>query len=98
MGEKIEAQAEELEALRRQVPELGQRNQPPGGDDAVDGEQAQPGDWRPTLRGPGMPDAGVVTLEEHPDEAHAFGPGGAVGGRVAGGQDRDGKQCAGQPG
>ena len=31
-------------------------------------------DWRPPRRGPGMPGAGVVTLEEQPDEAHAFGP------------------------
>ena len=31
-------------------------------------------DWRPPRRRPGMPDAGVVTLDEQPDEAHAFGP------------------------
>ena len=31
-------------------------------------------DWRPPRRRPGMPDAGVVTLEEQPDETHAFGP------------------------
>ena len=31
-------------------------------------------DWRPPRRRPGMPDAGVVTLEEQPDEEHAFGP------------------------
>ena len=30
--------------------------------------------WRPPRRRPGMPDAGVVTLEEQPDEEHAFGP------------------------
>ena len=29
---------------------------------------------RPPRRRPGMTDAGVVTLEEQPDEAHAFGP------------------------
>ena len=31
-------------------------------------------DWRPPRRRPGMPDAGVVTVEEQPDEQHAFGP------------------------
>ncbi len=31
-------------------------------------------DWQPPRRRPGMPVAGVVTLEEQPDEAHAFGP------------------------
>ena len=30
--------------------------------------------WRPPRRRPGMPDPGVVTLEEQPDEEHAFGP------------------------
>ncbi len=30
--------------------------------------------WRPPRRRPGMPDSGVVTLEEQPDEEHAFGP------------------------
>ena len=31
-------------------------------------------DRRPPRRRPGMPDPGVVTLEEQPDEEHAFGP------------------------
>ena len=31
-------------------------------------------DWRPPRRRPGMPDAGVVTLDEQADEEHAFGP------------------------
>ena len=74
LRETVEAQAEELEALRRRVAELGERPQTPGGADAVDGGQGQPGDWRPPRRGHGLPDAGVVTLEEQPDEEHAFGP------------------------
>ena len=45
-----------------------------GEDVAVDGDQGQPGDWRPPRRGHGLPDAGVVTLEEQPDEEQAFGP------------------------
>ncbi len=74
LRETVEAQAQELDALRRQVAELEERGQPQAGDDAVGGGQGQPGDWRPPRRRPGMPDAGVVTLEEQPDEAHAFGP------------------------
>jgi len=74
LRETVEAQAEELDALRRQVAELEERGQPQAGDDAVGGGQGQPGDWRPPRRRPGMPDAGVVTLEEQPDEEFAFGP------------------------
>ena len=74
LRETVEVQAEELEALRRQVSELEGRNQPPAGDDAVDGSQGQVGQWRPPRRRPGMPGDGVVTLEEQPDEERAFGP------------------------
>ena len=74
LRETVESQAEELETLRRQVAELEEREQPTPGGDVVDDGQGQPGDWRPPRRRPGMPDAGVVTLEEQPDEAHAFGP------------------------
>lgn len=44
------------------------------GSKGVEGNQGHPGDWRPPRRGHGMPDAGVVTLQEQPDEEHAFGP------------------------
>ena len=71
LRETVEAQAVELEALRRQVAELGQQA---GEDHAVHGGQGLPEQWRPPRRRPGMPDAGVVTLEEQLDEAHAFGP------------------------
>ena len=74
LRDTVEAQAEELEALRRQVAELEGRTQLPPGDNAVGGGQGQPGDWRPARRRPGMPDAGVVTLDEQSDEEHAFGP------------------------
>ena len=74
LRETVEAQAVELEALRRKVSELEEREQMPDGGDAVDGGQGQHGEWRPPRRRPGLPDAGVVTLEEQPDEAHAFGP------------------------
>ena len=39
-----------------------------------DGVSGVSQDWRPPRRRPGLPDAGVVTLEEQPDEEHAFGP------------------------
>ena len=74
LRETVYVQAGELDALRRRVLELEEHAQPPGGSDAVDGGQGQPGEWRPPRRGPGLPGAGVVTLEEQPDEEHAFGP------------------------
>ena len=74
LRETIRAQSEELEALRCRVGDLAEGGQAPGGADAVDGDQGRQGDWRPPRRGHGLPDAGVVTLEEQPDEAHAFGP------------------------
>ena len=74
LRETVEAQAAELETLRRRVAELEERGQKPGKTDAVDGGQGEPEDWRPPRRGHGLPDAGVVTLEEQPDEEHAFGP------------------------
>ena len=43
-------------------------------DDASSREQGDGVDWRPPRRRPGMPDAGVVTPDEQPDEALAFGP------------------------
>ena len=74
LRETVEAQAEELEALRRRVAEMQERAQIAGEDVAVDGGYGQPGDWRPPRRSHGLPDAGVVTLEEQSDETHAFGP------------------------
>ena len=74
LRETVEAQAEELETLRRRVAELDERAQEPDKTDAVDGSEGQPGEWRPPRRRHGLPDAGVVTLEEQPDEEHAFGP------------------------
>ena len=41
------------------------------GDDQDEGQQR---DWRPHRRGYGLPDAGVVTLEEQRDEEFVFGP------------------------
>ena len=44
LRETFEGEAEELAALRRQVAELGEWEQEPGGADAVDGGRGQPGD------------------------------------------------------
>ncbi len=66
LRETVQAQADELDALRRQVSELEEEGQEPGGADAVDGGRGQPGDWSPPERGSGLPDAGVVTLGESP--------------------------------
>ena len=74
LRETVQAQAEELAALRRQVAELDEEGQEPDEAGTVDGEQAQRGHWRPPRRGLGLPDTGVVTLKEQPDEEHAFGP------------------------
>ena len=47
LREMVEAQAEELEVLRRRVAGLEDRGHPAGGVDAVDGDQGRPGDWVP---------------------------------------------------
>ena len=36
--------------------------------------QVQNQDWRPSRRRPGLPETGVVTVEQQSDEEHAFGP------------------------
>ena len=69
----VETQAGQLEELGRRVaaPE-GKGRQP--GDTDTDGVDGRQQDWWPPSRGHGLPDAGVVTLEEQPDEEQAFGP------------------------
>ena len=69
----VETQAGQLEELWRRVaaPE-GKGRQP--GDTDTDGVDGRQQDWWPPSRGHGLPDAGVVTLEEQPDEEQAFGP------------------------
>ena len=68
----VETQASQLEELGRRVAELEERGRQPGEAGVV--AEGQPGAWHPPQRGHGLPRAGVVTLEQHPDEAHAFGP------------------------
>ena len=81
-------QARQLEELTRRLAALEDSRRP--GDaaegvdaDADDDHEDDQGDnvardWRPPRRRPGMPEAGVVTLEEQTDEEHAFGPAAAL--------------------
>ena len=71
LREVLEAQAGQSE---RRVAALEGREQQPGGTEALDCGDDEGRAWRPPRRMSGMPDAGVVTLEEQPDETHAFGP------------------------
>ena len=74
LRELVESQAGQLEELGRRVAALEGRDQRSNENEAVDACGDQERDWRPPRRRPGMPNAGVVTLEEQPDEEHAFGP------------------------
>ena len=72
-----ETQAGQLEELARRVAQLVREAQQRGESEPVVGDD-QPSVWRPPRRRHGLPDAGVVTLEEQPDETHAFGPAAAL--------------------
>ncbi len=76
--ETVQAQARQLTELERNVggseveaeQEKWERSKP----DVVDNGDDRLQQWQPPRRHHGLPDAGVVTLEEQPDEGHAFGP------------------------
>ena len=83
----VEEQAGQVESLARRLDALEGIQEPDNSerftavDDDVNGHDqgdrvAQ--DWRPPRRRPGLPDAGVITLEEQPEEEHAFGPAAAL--------------------
>ena len=74
LRETVEAQAEQLAQLERQVSALENKRRQRDKADAVGDDDDQCRGWRPPPRDHGLPDAGVVTLEEQPDEEHAFGP------------------------
>ena len=78
MREVVEGQARQLDELGSRVAALEGTGQHADDTEAVDAGDDQGNDsgqdWRPPRRRPGMLDAGVVTLEEQPDEEHAFGP------------------------
>ena len=85
LRELADEQARQLEELTRRLAALEDRQQSGAAagvvdidthaDDATshDRGDGMGRDWRPLRRRPGMPDAGVVTLEGQPDEALAFG-------------------------
>ena len=72
--ETIDAHAEQPTGLEGGVEGPGEGVGQPGGADAVGDCNDSIQRWRPPRRDHGLPDAGVVTLEEQPDEKHAFGP------------------------
>ena len=81
LRELVEGQARQLEELGLRVAALEGTEQQADDAEAVDASDVHGDDqvedfgqdWRPPRRRPGMLDAGVVTLEEQPDEEHAFG-------------------------
>ena len=77
LREMIEAQTGQLEELGHRVARLEEPGQQRGDAQQTAVESLQ-GVWRPPRRGHGLPDAWVVTLEEQPDEEHAFGPAAAL--------------------
>ena len=78
LRELVAERERQLEQMAGRVAELEAARRDAGDGVAVGVEEngGGPGaqDWRPPRRQPGMPDAGIVTLEQQPDEAHAFGP------------------------
>ena len=76
--ETVEAWAKRLTALERSVggPEdvAEEDKRERGKPESVGDGDGQRKEWRPPRRDHGLPDAGVVTLEEQPDEEYAFGP------------------------
>ena len=74
LRETVETQAEQLAQLERQVGAPGEEERQQVEADVSQADCGQSKQWRPPRRDYGMPDAGVVTLEEQSDEEHAFGP------------------------
>ncbi len=74
LRETIETQATQLAEIERSVEEPGEEDRQEPEADAPEDDDGQGTQWQPPRRGHGFPDAGVVTLEEQPDEGYAFGP------------------------
>ena len=97
LRETVQAQPVQLEELGRRVAEMEEvrAERAEGGEvhreEAEDGpasdDATTSGEWRPPKRAHGLPDAGVVMLEQQPDEEHAFRAGCEACGRVAGTED-----------
>ena len=73
LRETVEAHAKRLGELEDRLAELGESGTEAGKPGAGVGEEDSSA-WTPPKRAYGLPDAGVVTLEEQPDEKEAFGP------------------------
>ena len=84
LRELVAERDRELEELRRRMDELEGAPNVGGAEDAgpicVEHGRGdvQQRDWRPPRRQPGMPEAGLITLAEQPDEEHAFGSAAAL--------------------
>ncbi len=74
LRETIDAQAERLAELEHRVERVESGEPKREEADSVGDDTEGPQQWRPPRRDHGLPDAGVVTLEEQPDEEYAFGP------------------------
>ncbi|MDE2824362.1 MAG: hypothetical protein OXK79_12750, partial [Chloroflexota bacterium] len=72
--ETVEAQARQLAELGRRVEGRDEEERERGKPDGVGDDDGQRWERQPPRRYHGLLDAGVVTLEEQPDEGHAFGP------------------------
>ena len=81
--EELAGRLAELEDDRQSGDAAGVVDVDTDANDATSHEQGDGPDWKPPRRRPGMPDAGVVTLEEAARRGTRLRPGGAVGGRVA---------------
>ena len=73
LNETVEAQAKQLEYLERRLEKLEESGSEAAEPETGVGEEDSSA-WTPPKRAYGLPDAGVVTMEAQPDEAHAFGP------------------------
>ena len=78
LRETIETQATQLAEFERSVEEPGEEDRQEPEADAPEDDDRHGTHWQPPRRGHGLPDAGVVTLEEQPDEGHAFGSAAAM--------------------
>ena len=78
LEETVEAQAKQLTELEGKVEGMEEGEPPRIERDASGFDHGQGAEWRPPRRDHGLPDAGVVTLEEQPDEEQAFGPAAAL--------------------
>jgi len=73
LREAMETRAKHLGELERRLEKL-ESGAESGEPEMSVGEEEDSSSWTPPKRAYGLPDAGVVTLEEQPDEEHAFGP------------------------